>query len=137
MKRVVLLLSLSLSLPVHAADWPSAESYTNALGCDDPRSSCAYAQTTWEKDYKGATSGDYQGQRNVAFCLSSGCDNAIRVNKVLGCAWRMVILQSGHLELDDTDIGNFSLYCGPNFVDQAGILAAKAQADQIMKRLGF
>ncbi|CAH0339583.1 hypothetical protein [Rhizobium sp. CECT 9324] len=118
-----------------AAGWPPADTYTNAMGCNDPKSSCAYTLQTWESTYGSAIKGDYQEQRNVSFCLTTGCDLAIRQNKVLGCAWRMVILESGHLTMDDTDVANFNLYCGPQFVDSAGVTAARAQADQIRKLL--
>lgn len=81
-------------------------------------------------------SGQYQGQRNVAFCLSDGCSGAIRVNKILGCAWRFVILESGHFSIDTTDTSNLQYYCGQEHIDKAGLMAAEAQAKRILKMLG-
>ncbi len=101
---------------------------------------CKQAIAVWDKDYKKAIHGNYQGQRNVSFCLSNGCvsfyHGFIKQNKVLGCAWRIVILKSGHLDADETDTDNFKLYCGPSFLDDAGRVAAEAQAATMLKMLG-
>lgn len=122
-----------------AADWPPVEDYINVLSdCSTSRyaNECKYTKASWPDDYKAATSGDYQGQRNVAFCLSTGCDGAIRINKILGCAWRFVILESGHLKVDSTDTSNLQFYCGPANLDQAGLTAAEAQAKRLLTLLG-
>lgn len=80
------------------------------------------------KDWPGAWRGDYQGQRNVSFCLSSGCDGAVKENPVGGCAWRIIIMASGSPKVDDTDTQNHKLYCGRlTNVERA---AAHAQAER-------
>lgn len=131
-----------------AAEWPSADTYrplTNncALYSDDKGGGedwCKQATAVWDKDYDGAIHGRYQGQRNVSFCLSTGCReffrDIIRPNKILGCAWRIVILKSGHLDVDETDTANFKMFCGPRYVDDAGRAAAEAQAATMLKMLG-
>lgn len=122
-----------------AADWPPVDDYINGYSdCAASRNpdNCKYTKESWPDDYKAATSGDYQGQRNVAFCLSTGCDGAVRINKILGCAWRFVILESGHLSVDSTDTTNLNYYCGPENVDKAGLAAAEAQAKRMLKMLG-
>lgn len=80
------------------------------------------------KDWPGAWRGDYQGQRNVSYCLSTGCDGAVKENGVGGCAWRIIIMASGSPKVDDTDTQNHKLYCGRlTDVERA---AAHAQAEQ-------
>jgi len=117
-----------------AADWPSAEDYVAWADCDND--TCRYSRQTWAEEYRNATAGQYQGQRNVSFCLSTGCDGAIKVNKILGCAWRFVIVESGHLSADVTDTSNLKYYCGPEQVDEAGYATAEAQARTLLKMLG-
>ncbi|WP_311272376.1 MULTISPECIES: hypothetical protein [unclassified Rhizobium] len=133
---VVLLMSVNAA---HASDWPPASDYINdsqdCAASGDP-GNCTYTKTTWPKEYENATSGKYQGQRNVSFCLSTGCNGAIRQNKVLGCAWRFVIVESGHLSADFTDATNLKHYCGRENVDKTERAAAEAQARRILKMLG-
>ncbi|KQZ87207.1 hypothetical protein ASD64_07130 [Mesorhizobium sp. Root157] len=47
-------------------------------------------------------------------------------NPTMGCAWRMVILASGHAELGDGDISSFKSECGR--IEPAQLATAKAQA---------
>ncbi|MDM9647743.1 hypothetical protein [Rhizobium sp. S163] len=122
-----------------AAGWPPADDYLNSINdCQaaSDKAGCEYAKATWSKNYQKAVKGEYQGQRNVSFCLSTGCNEAIRINPVLGCAWRIVIIQSGHLETDITDTSNQKHFCGPELLDDAGRQAAAAQSKQLLKLLG-
>lgn len=57
------------------------------------------------------------------------------MNKILGCAWRFVILESGHLSADASDVANAKYYCGAENVDKAELAAAEAQARTILKNL--
>ena len=57
--------------------------------------------------YPMAFAGDYQAQRNVAFCLQTGCDGAVEIFRPEGCAWRAVILLSGSTDVDDSDVVNY------------------------------
>ncbi len=75
--------------------------------CASEDCTLAAAQTLAET--KRAYEGNYQGQRNLAYCLWSGCGGAVSENKQLSCAWRMVILASGSPKMHDGDIGNFKL----------------------------
>lgn len=68
---------------------------------------CVLMQAEILNDVKLAYGGDYQGQRNLAFCLWAGCKKAMIANKQLSCAWRMLILASGSPRLDQGDISNF------------------------------
>lgn len=71
---------------------------------------------------KAALSGDYQAQRNVAYTLST----SIPHNVILGCAWRIVIIESGSTQVDQSDTGNKTFYCGKLSKDE--FAAAEAQA---------
>lgn len=104
---------------------------------NDPQR-CRMIKEIWERDYNDAIKGGYQGQRNIAFCLSTGCDfPEIIKNPVLGCAWRVVILNSGHLDATKLDGDNLMVYCGPEFLDDRGRIIADAQARTIMQKLGI
>ncbi|GLR51264.1 hypothetical protein KYK30_20525 [Shinella yambaruensis] len=102
---------------------------------------CEGLKQEWKRDYDAATAGDYQGQRNVAYCLSTGCKspfgNTVRTNPILGCAWRVVIVNSGHLDADADDANEMSIYCGPQFLDDIGRTMADAQARTLFKNLGI
>lgn len=122
--------------------WPDAMDYLQApadcAGSDDV-TLCENRKEVWNRDYNGAIAGDYQGQRNVSFCLSTGCDDmfggTIRKNAILGCAWRMVIVNSGHLDADSTDVANLKHFCGPEYLDDTGRDMAAAQARTLLKKL--
>lgn len=141
MRQVLaLVIVAAMSSFANAADWPPATDYLNGLGdCSASKQpgSCQYSRDVWVKEYGEAVKGEYQGQRNVAYCLSTGCHGAIRVNKMLGCAWRFVILESGHLSADSSDTSNLDYYCGPENVDKAERRAAEAQSRRMLKMLGI
>jgi hypothetical protein len=86
-----------------------------------------------EKDWPAAWAGDYQAQRNVAFCLSNGCSGAVEVIDSAACAWRMVILDSAHDQADDTDESNRRVDCGR--LDAVGLEAARAKAQSLSLRI--
>ncbi|MDG3580407.1 hypothetical protein P7F60_28925 [Rhizobium sp. YJ-22] len=124
-----------------AADWPPASDYLfiadDCSTADDPER-CKNIKAIWERDYNDAIKGGYQGQRNVSFCLSTGCNyTEFRKNVVLGCAWRVVIVNSGHLDANELDAQNLKLYCGSQFLDDTGRVMADAQARTIMEKLGI
>lgn len=122
-----------------AEDWPPASNYlviTKDCATNENPVRCQEINKSWQRDYDGAIKGNYQGQRNVAFCLSTGCGwTEMRKNPVLGCAWRIVIAKSGHLSADSTDASNLKLYCGAEFLDDNGRVMADAQARTILMKL--
>ncbi|HEX8045180.1 hypothetical protein [Rhizobium sp.] len=124
---------------VDAVPWPVAESFINpAAECSqsaDP-GACRYTRDTWKTKYSDAVAGKYQGQRNVALCLSTGCDKAIQPDKILGCAWRIVIAKSGHTEFDDTDAMNLKVFCGSDYITQADRRVAETQARSMVMMIG-
>ncbi|WP_172340734.1 hypothetical protein [Novosphingobium sp. SG751A] len=78
-------------------------------------------------DWPKAWRGSYQGQRNVAFCRSNGCDGAAIIDKVEACAWRQVISSTHEGKVDDTDASNLQIDCG-------GLI--QGQLDVAMERAG-
>ncbi|AYG60188.1 hypothetical protein QD460_17305 [Rhizobium jaguaris] len=124
---------------VDAVPWPVAESYINpVVDCSQSTNpaACRHTRDTWKVDYGDAISGKSQGQRNVAFCLSTGCDKAIQPDKILGCAWQIVIAKSGQAEPDGTDALNLKRFCGPDYVAQADRRAAETQAGTMLMMIG-
>jgi hypothetical protein len=85
------------------------------------------------QDWPKAWRGDYQGQRNVAYCLASGCEGAVKVNQFGACAWRMIILASKHDDADDSDVSNLKLDCEK--LDDVGMAAAHARSQDIFSRI--
>ncbi|ACM27467.1 hypothetical protein G6M87_15180 [Rhizobium rhizogenes] len=124
---------------VDAVPWPVAESYINpAVECSqsaDP-GACRHTRDSWKTDYGNAIEGKYQGQRNVAICLSTGCDKAIQPDKILGCAWRIVIAKSGHAKVDTVDAANLKRFCGQDYITQAERRVAETQARSMVMMIG-
>lgn len=98
--------------------------------CPDssPKSDCAAEIKRMSEDNKRAWKGDYQGQRNVSFCLSTGCDGLVAPNKSLGCAWRIVIIASGSPKVDASDAANFDAFCKRLPSTEASVARAQAGA---------
>lgn len=105
----------------------------NGFYCSDPAGNpnCVKMVDQLGADNRKAWKGDYQAQRNVAFCLSDGCDGMLIPNRSLGCAWRIIIIGSGSPKVDSTDTGNLKVYCSR--LDAAERSAAQAQAAAIFR----
>lgn len=86
-----------------------------------------------KKDWPRAWGGDYQGQRNVAYCLAEVCMDAVPINKVLACAWRQVIQMSGDIQVGQGDLKNLELNCSR--LDGDSRAAARAQAESIFRTI--
>ena len=97
------------------------------------------AQGAWgdAADLKGlekkAMKGDYQAQRNLAFELSSSGPQNLPINPILGCAWYMVILQSGNPKVYGADIDNVKVYC--SHLDDLSRIAADNQAKTLLNKI--
>lgn len=94
---------------------------------------CKSAQAQLLLEFPLAYSGVYQAQRNVAFCLSSGCEGAFVRTPLLGCAWRFVIVASGNVEVDASDVSNMKSDCGPNRLGAVERSVARAQAETLFR----
>jgi|GEM_PF-2671543 len=87
--------------------WQAKDGYKPSLSiCGSNDTQCRGNQADMIASTKFAYEGDYQAQRNVAYCLISGCQGAVIVDKALGCAWRTVILAAATSEVDATDTSN-------------------------------
>ncbi|WP_374406550.1 hypothetical protein [Pelagerythrobacter sp.] len=95
---------------------------------------CEVTRTTFmRRDWPAAWRGDYQGQRNVAFCLSNGCEGAVAVDQTTGCAWRSVILETQVAEADDTDAANIEVECQD--LSPVQVRLATKKAEQIVEAI--
>lgn len=88
-----------------------------------------FARRDWPKAWQG----DYQAQRNVAFCRSNGCEGAVASNKVEACAWRSIILVAHVGATDDSDTQNLKADCGN--IDQTDAAVATGSARQIFEKI--
>ena len=108
------------------------EAPVGGLDCLDVH--CAVARAQFDRrDWPRAWRGDYQGQRNAAYCRSSSCGGAVQVNLAEACAWRAIILQAHPTKTDDTDSANIRMDCGK--LDQAGIANAIGKAETIYHQI--
>ena len=74
---------------------------------------CAVNKVTFEKrDWPGAWSGDYEWQRNVAYCLQTGCDGAVMTDSTEACAWRAAIIELHPRDATELDADMLQHACG-------------------------
>jgi hypothetical protein len=57
------------------------------------RNWCRHGLKMMQNELPAARQGKYQAMRNIAFCLTDGCEGAVRRDRAAGCAWRRAILQ--------------------------------------------
>ena len=119
--------------------WPPAQTYVDTtVQCSQNSNPdrCQHTRDTWKADYEEAIAGGYRAQKHVALCLSTGCDMAIQPDKMLGCAWRIVIADAKSAQADSTDVTNLSRFCGTDYIDTTGKQAAAAQAKAMLRLIG-
>lgn len=80
-----------------------------------------------------ARAGDYQAQRNVAYGFAAAPHKGQQKNAVLGCAWYLVVLNSGSPKVDVGDEGNARVYCGKLSPDL--LQSAKHRAQQYLAEI--
>ncbi len=95
----------------------------------------ARAQESIHLYERNALAGNYTAQRNTAYCLRTAkCEDVIFPRPIEACAWRIVILGSGHQWVNQSDIDNYRDECtsvlSPD--EQAGALA---EADYLFRRI--
>ena len=100
-----------------------------ARGCDaaPDKPLCESGLKQFKAWFPKAMKGDYQGQRNVAFCLMTGCDDAVRQDWITGCAWRMVLKAARDRRYDLGDKMNFDVDCGRSDTSEQADAARIAQ----------
>lgn len=77
-----------------------------------------------------AKKGDYQSQRNLAYGYAEHPYPGQEKNRVLGCAWYLVVLNSGHPQVDVGDETNAQTYCGQ--LDKDLLETSRARASQFL-----
>ncbi|MCE1235713.1 MAG: hypothetical protein LWW93_05080 [Hyphomicrobiales bacterium] len=77
-----------------------------------------------------ALAGDYQSQRNIAWCWVDGCYGVEPIDDVQACAWRIVIAAARHPKSDASDQDNVRIDC-----DQALTPDDRAQATEKAQKL--
>lgn len=135
--RLALMALVASSGFAHANSWPAADTYINAsFVCDSYQypDQCRVHLTTFPDDYAKAIAGDYAAQQNVAYCFESGCNQAVKANATLACAWHVVIIGSGHLQASDLDRRFAETACRK--LDRTGRATAERQASTMLKLLG-
>ena len=105
-----------------ASAGPEAKLSSESTQKDDPNS--------YEALEGAALAGDYQAQRNLAYTLTT----SIPHNQILGCAWRIVIVESGSDQVDQSDTGNKQFDCDKK-LNADEINAAKAQAKKLQEKI--
>jgi len=86
--------------------------------------SAASAQEALETYRRKAMARDYDAQRETASCLRTGkCVGSPVANVIEACAWRMVILGSGHCNVDASDGANYQEDCRSLGSDQERVVA--------------
>lgn len=102
--------------------------------CPSGDALCTSSRDQFVEAFGQAQRRDYQGQRNVSYCLVSGCDGAVAPDRTLGCAWRLVILSSGSPKVDASDEQFLRSFCSGR-LDEAGMVRARGAAEGLMRRI--
>jgi hypothetical protein len=77
-----------------------------------------------------AKRGDYQAQRNLAYGFAAHPYPGQEKNRVLGCAWYLVVLNSDHPQANTDDEINVQTYCGS--LEKDLLETAKIRASQFL-----
>lgn len=108
---IIAVMALLLAAPVVMAKSDPVDSIVQGCIVTSDEAMCKANVAEFRSDWKKAHRGDYQAQRNVAFCLARGCDGAVGVDPVHACAWRIVIMASNG-PVDGGDAANLRNECG-------------------------
>ncbi len=91
----------------------------------------------WREEVARAMTGDYQSQRNVAWCYIDGCYGVEPIDDAKACVWRLVIQAAKHPKSDASDTQNVEVDCrqalAPEDLAAAGV-AARDLFRKIYKR---
>lgn len=125
-----------------AKEWEIYRSFLTTPACGAaPKSAvdaCIEALDYWKRDFMWATNPSWErlleGQRNIAACLSTGCDGDVVPQPMLACAWSRVVLRSGHPTIQAEDVNREQRICGALDSD-AERDTADAQATRLLSML--
>lgn len=93
---------------------------------------CESFRAGFISDYLRARAGDYRGQRNVAYMLK-GQERGVTQNVIQSCAWRLVIMSTGHAQVGQGDEANMRIDCAT--LNEGGRQAAIARADALLRQI--
>lgn len=131
-------LGLALMLPAPAAA-QTGESHLRICrgGEAEDRQMCEMARRRFPGELQKALTGDYIAQRNVAHMLSGGIRpveaQGVIPNPQEACAWRVVIIRSGHQQSGLGDAHNAVIDCGRLGVND---VRAEARAGELQALIG-
>ena len=101
--RFVVLLFLAVSTPAQAQTiFLDCGAAPNPAACKDSRDQLRAENAAFARR-------DYQAARNRAFCLWTGCNGAIQIDKKSSCFVRKFIIQYMSSKVDDTDMDNLRM----------------------------
>ena len=131
LKYLVSILAVSFALAACSGQSEPQSKQAGASASTSPVSAASETgdMSKYEAMEKAALSGDYQAQRNLAYTLATGIPH----NPILSCAWRIVIVQSGSSQVDQSDTGNKKFACGKLNPDE--LSAAEAQAKKLQAKI--
>ena len=89
-----------------------------------------FASRDWPK---ATRAGGMTEARNVAFCLSTGCNDAVQPQPIRGCAWRLAIIASGSPSQESGDSEEATAAC--DHLTSGDRLLARSQAHLLHRTL--
>lgn len=103
----------------------------------EARRRCELNRQEFVRDYLRARAGELQGQRNVAYQLAGpageaairGHQEGIVADPMQACAWRIVVMSTGHAEANQNDEAKERLDCGR--LSEAQRAAARIRASEL------
>lgn len=99
----------------------------------------ALAQDGLEADRAKAMQGDVDAQRRLASCLGEEPGDCpappTEPSPAEACAWRMVIIASGHARIDASDTANYERDCSYRTISQLEQVAALTQAERVFREI--
>lgn len=96
--------------------------------CAEADEACITEYAHMLLDLKNAYKKDYQAQRNIGYCLWSGCDGQVQKNATLGCAWVVVLLASGSPKVNELDTKNLKQCIATAGTENLGVIKSQAAA---------
>ncbi|MER2265677.1 hypothetical protein [Methylobacterium oxalidis] len=126
---ILLLLGSSVVSAQSVAPALSADNHMRA--CEQEDHVCQATRSEFKASFPKAFAGEHEAQRNVSSCLTNGCDDAVQRNRVLGCAWRLMIIKFMADAPELADKTFFSANCTGSLTD-ADIDQIEKQADGLL-----
>jgi len=88
----------------------------------------------WHEEVDRAMAGDYQSQRNVAWCYVDGCYGVEPIDDGKACIWRMIIAAAKHPKSDASDQENVETDCR-QALSPEDVVEATARARVLFKKI--